>query len=412
MERDERMKIGFFISDFPRATETFIMSQLAGLRDRGHELLVMAPACPDDQVNHDALERHAAIWKRTPPLPRTRLGRTLKGLQLTALHGPRHPRVVARTLDPRRFGRHALSFAALNAAVPLLDAPHFDVVHCHFGPTGVMAAILKDLELLHAPLIVTFYGHDVIRYPRQHGADIYKRLFQRADRILALDEVMKERLEGLGAPEGKLRIQPLSVDCELFAPPHAHTDQPPLQLLSVGRLVEKKGFEDGLRAVARALECNEEITYRIAGDGPLLDRLKIVATELQLGTAVEFLGSIPHDQVRDLMRSSHALLAPSTEARDGDQEGTPTVIIEAMACGIPIIATRHAGIGSLVEDEANGWLVGEGDVDSLSERIARACDPDLSAHMGANARKVALERFEANIVIDKLESIYRDVMSG
>lgn len=404
------MRIGFFISDFPRVTETFILTQLDGLLDRGHEVVVFAPPCPEDQVNHDALERHSPIWHRTRMLAHTRLHRTFNGVRLIAKHGLRNPRLVTRSLDVRRFGRYALSFSLLNSVTSMIEAPAVDLVHCHFGPTGVIAALLKDLGVLGTPMVVTFYGHDVIRYPRTHGADVYKHLFQEADLLLALDPVMQDRLEDLGAPPEKLRIQPLSVDCARFSPPPNRTDQPPLELISVGRFVEKKGFEHALRAVALALASGADIRYRIAGDGPLRGRLEQVARELDIESDVHFLGQVSHEEVRDLMLSSHVLLAPSVQAGDGDEEGTPTVIIEAMACGMPIIATRHAGIGSLVEDGVNGWLVSERDVESLAECIARSTNPEVAITAGDSARKIAVDKFSSTIVLDRLESMYRELL--
>jgi len=403
------MKIAFLVPDFPRLGQTFILGQLEGLLARGHEVVVYARRPEGAALDDRAAERFAARRREQPALRAARLPRTLSGLALVARHGWRHPRLVARTLDPSRLGRYALSFAALHAAVPLLDRPTFDVVHCHFGPAGVIGAMLQEIGALHGPIVTTFYGHDVTRYPRERGAHVYRRLFERAALVLALDPVMRERLEALGAAPSRLDVQPLAIDCDRFAPPEDPASRPPLRLLSVGRLVEKKGFADGVQACARLVAQGHAVEYRIAGEGPLGPDLRRLVDDLGLQGSVSFPGHVSHEDVPALMRSSHVLLAPSVRAADGDEEGTPTVINEAMACGLPVVATRHAGIASQVTDEETGWLVDEGDPEALADRIARLADPALASRLGSAGRAAAVDRFDADRLTSRLETLYASV---
>jgi colanic acid/amylovoran biosynthesis glycosyltransferase len=380
------MRIAFMLPEFPRLNQTFILSQLEGLCDRGHHVVVYAPPSRPDVIDPVAEERFASHRRPQPSV------------------------ATARLLDPARLGRYALSFAALHAAVPLLDRPAFDIVHCHFGPGGVVGAMMHELGLVRGPLVVTFYGHDVTRYPQQRGLDVYDRLFDRAARILALDPVMLERLRELGAPAGRLAIQPLAVDGARFAPPAAPPPRPPFRLLTVGRLVEKKGIADGIRAVARLRDRGHDVRYRIAGDGPLGPRLRALVDELSLRDIVEFTGHVAHESIPAFLASAHALLVPSMRASDGDEEGTPTVIIEAMAAGLPVVATRHAGIPWLVEDGVTGYLVAERDPDGLADRAAELADADVARRMGSAGRQAALDRHETARVIDGLLAHYRTVI--
>ncbi|MCP3903970.1 MAG: colanic acid biosynthesis glycosyltransferase WcaL [Planctomycetes bacterium] len=406
------MKIAILVPDFPRRHQPYVLGQLEGLLERGHELAIFAPPTPAGAVDDAARERLASHWRPQPPLATARLPRTLSGLALAARHAWCHPRIVGRALNPLRFGRYALSFAALHAAVPLLDRPRFDAVHCHFGPAGVTGAMLHELGVLRGPLVATFYGHDVTRYPQERGGDVYRRLFDRAALVLALDPVMRDRLEALGAKPEQLDVHPLAVDCRRFTPTGHAPPRPPLRLLSVGRLVEKKGFADGLRAVALARARGLPVAYHIAGDGPLDRELRALADELGIADAVHFAGAVGHEDVPALMAGAHALIAPSVRASDGDEEGTPTVILEAMASGLPVVATRHAGIPHQVDEGVTGWLVDEHDVEAMAERIARLEDADLAGRLGSAGRAAALERFDTERLADVLVARYEGLAGG
>jgi len=403
------MRIAFMLPEFPRVNQPYVLTQLEGLLARGHEVVVHAPRTEDALVDAEALARHGARWREQPRLPAGRLARTASGLALAARHLPRHPVLVGRTLDPVRLGRYAPSFAALHAASTLFDRPAYDVIHCHFGPSGVFGAMLADLGLLRGPLVATFYGHDVTRYPRERGDGVYARLFARAERIFALDPVMKGRLEALGAPPERVVVHPLGVDPDRFVPASATAPPPPLRLLSVGRLVEKKGLADGIRAVARLRDRGIDVVYRIAGDGPLGPGLRRLAAELGVEDVVRFLGQVAHADMPGLVAEAHVVVVPSVRAADGDEEGTPTVIIEAMACAVPVVATRHAGVPFLVEDGATGWLVDEHDPEALADRIVDLADPQRAAAFGAAARSAYRERFDTNALAERLEGQYRSL---
>jgi colanic acid/amylovoran biosynthesis glycosyltransferase len=412
VEGDGPVRVAFVIPTFPHAHQTFIVSQLDGLVRLGHEVVVYARVPEPDDEDPEAEERLARFRRAQPDLPERRLPRTRAGLRLALRVGRRHPRLVCRALDPVRFGRYALSFATLQAAAPLLDRPRFDIVHCHFGPAGVLGAMLQDMDVLRGPLVVTFYGHDVTRYPLQRGAHVYRRLFARAERILALDPAMRDRLRDLGAPAERLDLQPLSVDCTRFTPGPGPTAPAPLQLLSIGRLVEKKGFATAILAVARLARDGHDVRYRIAGDGPLDPVLRRLVEDLGVEDVVELVGRVRHDDVAALMASAHAMIVPSVRASDGDEEGTPTVILEAMACGLPVAATRHAGIPDLITDGETGLLVEERDPDGLARCVARLADRGLADRLGSSARAAALRRFETDRVTRRLVDHYEAMLGG
>jgi colanic acid/amylovoran biosynthesis glycosyltransferase len=140
-------------------------------------------------------------------------------------------------------------------------------------------------------------------------------------------------------------------------------------LLTVGRLVEKKGIEFGLRAVARLIQEYPKLDYTIIGEGPERDSLTTLVRELGIGNHVNFVGAKTRETVAAMMRNAHILLAPSVSARSGDEEGIPLVLMEALASGLPVVSTAHAGIPELVTHGVSGLLAPERDPEALAEHV-------------------------------------------
>jgi colanic acid/amylovoran biosynthesis glycosyltransferase len=149
----------------------------------------------------------------------------------------------------------------------------------------------------------------------------------------------------------------------------------PLELVSVGRLVEKKGFGVAIEALSRIrTSLPRPFVYHVIGDGPLRPELEELVRRLELERAVVFHGEKARDEVARLVEGMHVLLAPSVTAKNGDVEGLPMVLLEAMARGLPVVASRHSGIPELVRHDVNGWLVQERDADALGKAILNVAE--------------------------------------
>lgn len=398
------MRIAFLIPELQR-TETFILSQVDAIRARGHDVEIVTRSVGQDET----LGPYRDYCRFIPSRADGRFTRTLAGIPLAARCLTRNPRAVASSLNPFRFGRYAASFDLLQFAAPFMEA-EYDIVHCHFGPAGVFGAMLKAIGLVRGPLIVTFYGHDVTRYPLEHGRHVYDRLFDHASLVLGLDPVMVDRLVELGAPRERTRVHALGVTADRFdvAPMPADT---PLRLVAVGRLVDKKGFDDAINAIALARRAGTDVELVVAGDGPRLEHARHLAVALGVDESISFLGHVSHAEVPALLASAHALIAPSRRAEDGDEEGTPTVIIEAMACGRPVLATRHAGIPYLLDDGSTGVIVPERDPEQLAAGIAALADPLTRKQFARGARERFLAHFRADVLGDRLIEHYRGALA-
>jgi colanic acid/amylovoran biosynthesis glycosyltransferase len=178
-------------------------------------------------------------------------------------------------------------------------------------------------------------------------------------------------------------------------------------VLTAARLVEKKGIAYAIRAVAEAVRAGRRLNYSIAGDGRMRAELERLIHEFGMERHVRLLGWKSRAEVLSLMRDAHILLAPSVTATDGDEEGIPNVVKEAMAVGLPVISTFHAGIPELVDDGGSGLLVPERDVTGLAERLGYLCDhPERWPEMGRVGRRRIERDFDITRLNDRLERLY------
>jgi glycosyltransferase involved in cell wall biosynthesis len=272
-----------------------------------------------------------------------------------------------------------------------------------FGVTGCW--LDRACKKADIPLIVHFHGYDasVSSVLKTHEDD-YVRLFGSASAIIAVSRSMKQRLIELGAPMHKVHVSPCGVDQSSFLPCRP-ADQPP-HFLAVGRFVEKKAPYLTILSFSLVAKENPEVVLVMIGDGPLLGPCKRLVQALGLSDRVHLLGSRgPHDVI-SYLQSSRAFLQHSLEAENGDCEGTPVAVVEAQMSGIPVIATRHAGIPDVVVDGTTGFLVEEADVQGMAAAIKRlAQNPQLAGEMGTLARKRALENFSLDQHISQLATV-------
>ncbi len=290
-----------------------------------------------------------------------------------------------------------------------LEAERPRLIHSHFGTDGLIAVPIA--ERLGIPLLTTLHGFEIGRRPLNlllsgrlswiRYALLKRRLIERGDRFLAVSDAVRARAVAAGYPEARIFTLRNGVDTGFFSP-GPETPDPGL-ILHVGRLVEKKGT----RLLLHALRAVPRGNLVIIGDGPERRPLEDQARRLGLAHRVRFLGPLPPDSVRDWMRRAWLLAVPSLTARDGDSEGLPTVLCEAAATGLPVVASIHSGVPEAVVGDGTGLLVLEGDVDGLAEAIAALLgDPRLRARMAPAARRLAEDRFCRRRQIDRLEAHY------
>jgi len=287
----------------------------------------------------------------------------------------------------------------------------YALVHAHFGTSGMYA--LPYAGRYHLPLVVTFHGVDVtvlgswVRHlpHRWPYAALAPRLLRRMTLGLCVSQEIHDRLVALGAPEDRLVIHRLGIDLNQFT--IGSRDRSRVEVVMIGRFVEKKGFEYGLQAFARVARKFSNAFLTIVGDGPRRRSLEELTRSLGVGGRVTFTGVLSGREVSERLRRSDVLLAPSVTGRDGNREGSPMTVKEGSASQVVPVSTFHAGIPEIVEDGTTGFLVNERDVGGLADRLERLVrDSDLRARMGGAARAKMEREFDNRKQVEELEALY------
>lgn len=277
-----------------------------------------------------------------------------------------------------------------------------DAVLAQYAPTAVR--VLDACLAERLPLVVHFHGYDASRREvLEKYRDRYTRLLEHAAGIVVVSRQMEQRVIEMGANPKKIYYSPCGVDCTLFEA--SSPDLAPPTFVSVGRFVEKKAPHLTLLAFARVFEEHPQARLRMIGDGHLLDVCRDLARALGIADAVAFLGAQPHEVVREEMSNARAFVQHSVEAFDGDTEGTPVAVLEASASGLPVVATRHAGIADVVVEEETGLLADEHDFCAMATHMRQMVeDPNKAACLGRSGRQHVLMQYSLQRSMERLGS--------
>src|SRR5436189_169033 len=294
----------------------------------------------------------------------------------------------------------------------LLSRHGADLMHIYFGHTGVH--LLPFIEQWHKPCVVSFHGADVAHKPEiKDYPGKLRRLFNAVPLVFARSQSLTDRLIQLGCPPEKLRINRTGIPMNEF--PFVRREPPAngkWRIVQACRLIPKKGVATSLRAFAIFKKDNPRAEFLIAGKGPLQPELEMLAGGLGILRDVHFLGFLSQPKLQQRYASSHLFLHPSEISPNQDQEGVPNSVLEAMATGLPVAATRHGGIPEAVEHGRTGLLVPEEDHIALANAMQKIIDsPGLFKQMGEDAHSTVVERFEQDAQIDQLESFYDEAIA-
>jgi glycosyltransferase involved in cell wall biosynthesis len=347
-----------------------------------------------------------ALQRYSPHLAGTRLG----DLHLSGLG------VDASTMLPPQLAK-AAEFGLLHGFTP----PRFrsqlrnvDLVHAHFGPdAALLVPALSRARLRATPFIVTFHGYDATDSDEALRAlgriagrfvDARPALFRRADTIVAVSEFVRTRLVTAGADPRKVIVHYIGIDTGFFWTAERPAPPPP-SVLFLGRLHEKKGAADLLRALTRVRSKGLEVVCTVAGSGAEEATVRRLAADLRLD--VRFVGAVDAHRARDLLRASRVLCVPSMTAASGDAEGFGLVFLEAQACGVPVVSYRSGGVPEAVVDGETGLLATERDVEGLGDRLHSVLtDDDLWLRLSARGHRRTVDDFDLTQRTAALEDIY------
>jgi colanic acid/amylovoran biosynthesis glycosyltransferase len=392
------MRICFAVDTYPSVTQTFVYEPVEWLERAGHRVAVVA-AVREELPSGDAF-RFASRTLDARGRRRVFAQSLLKRPWATAS-------TVVRLLRIRR--RRRFWFSSVVAGALLEEVRLADVVVAHFGPTGQVW--LPIASVARRRFAVYFHGFDVGAVLHR-DPDAYADLFASGAALLTNSEYLKGRLVDAGAPEERVAVVRLGVHPDLAGTSGRQVTGSVGRLLTIARLVPKKGIEDSIRAFSAARPyLGPDWSYHIVGDGPLRSSLERLVEEEGLGAWISFRGFLPRSETLTALREASLFVLASKADDSGDTEGTPVAVMEAATLGIPVVATRHAGIPEVLPADAlaRGFLVPEGDVPTLTAALARlGSSEETRADWGAACARHALATYAAGAFTATLVATLED----
>ncbi len=407
------MKIAFFVDSFPSISQTFIIDQICALLDSGHEVDIYAKFDSGDRKVHSKVKEYQLHEKVKYLMPRNKLVRLIRGVFLILINFFLKPVKVIKSLNFLKYGDVALS-GRLFYSVISLSGLKYDIIQCHFGPSGVTAVFLRELGLIEGKIITAFHGYDISRFLIKNPVKVYKELFERGDFFVPACKYFAQRLEEFGVNSQKIQVHPMGVDTDNFKYIERQTGvDSKTKIITIGRLVEKKGYEYVIKAVAELKKSRTDFVYRIVGDGPLRKSLESLADELDVSDLIEFFGSVDSTKVLELLYDSDIFVLTSVTAENGDQEAMPVVIKEAAATGLPVIVSEHSGLPEAAIEGKTGFIVPEKNNGLLAERINYLMDnPQECIRMGREGRELVVQKYKSSRLNQQLINLYKQILQN
>lgn len=391
------MRICFIVGEFPALSETFILNQMTGLMDAGGEVLIFSSGRSRDTIVHEDVVRHGLLHHTRYPdhAAWPWLTRLLKFLFLFPFKIWRAPRPLLRSLNIFRFGEEAWSLELFFMTLMFLEAREYDIVLCHQSRHGILGLKMKEIGALEGKVVTVFHVGDLDGLVKAGMPGELQRLFSKGELFLPVSFSARDKLLGAGCPERKVVVHRMGVDVRQFdVSARRRGGEGKLRILSVARLIEKKGIAHALDAMARLGDVAYE--YFIIGDGPLRQELEDQVRRLGIMRHVRFLGAQDSGTIRRYLKDADIFLAPSVTSAAGDKEGVPVVLMEAMASGVPVVATANGAIHELVKDGRTGFLVPERDPAALAGKLLEVnLSPDNAQVVARAARALIEERFNS-----------------
>jgi glycosyltransferase involved in cell wall biosynthesis len=383
------LKIAYVLKMYPRFSETFIVNEILELERQGIDVRIYSLRKPDDGRFHASLARVKAGVVYVPQYPEMEPERIAAGHQIVQDAAPEtyaavrqysedrgHPYAVKRFLQAGYIAGH------------LLQHP-VDAMHAHFASSATRVANLVE-RLIGVPYSFTAHAKDI--YHEDVSPDSLRAKIRGARFVVTVSEFNRRHLQALmaeniaGEQGGDIRRLYNGIDLTAFRP-NPRLRRSPNLILGVGRLVEKKGFDVLIRACALLQLWGVDFAVDIVGKGEQREALQALIDALGLTERVQLVGPMPQEVLRDAYQSAALFALPCVIGRDGNRDGLPTVLLEAMASGLPPVSTDLTGVPEIIDHGVNGVLVPPGDHVRLASALAELlADPAQRAALGTAAR--------------------------
>ena len=408
------MKVIFFLGQFPVPSETFVTNQIIGLISLGLDVKILALRRSKMKTSHAAVDEYNLLNKTRYLLAEqgdeNKLSLLLKrGCPVTrSILSAR----VRLAFDYKRFGLHSKKLLLPAAAAAITKPIVSDIIIAHFGTQAVFAHQLQTLGLLKGKLISVFHGVDISQADilKRYKID-YKRLFAEGAAMLPISELWKKLLIEMGCSAGKIQVNRMGIDINDFkCRPIDQALNSQLSVITVARYIDKKGLFDAISAMGIIKGNGIAFQYKIVGDGPLKAQLKQHILNLGLKKDIELTGFQPQETIKSYLREADVFLLPSITAADGDMEGIPIALMEAMAVGLISVSTQHSGIPELIEDGYSGFLAPERSPEQLAAILTSIAQGEVDIQrIRSNAAKTIFDKFNQTALCKQLADIAQEL---
>ncbi len=398
--------LGYVVSTWPRLSQTFVLTEVVALERRGVRLRIYSVKDPGGEPVHAkvgqvraeviylSLRRH---WKRIVRA-NLRLAWELPG---------RYVRALVHALSYRRLGVVRRFFQA-GYLVHLLRRDPVAHLHAHFATAPALIAMFTS-ELTGIPYTFTAHAKDIYVDTRR---ELLRAEIERARAVVTVSEYNRQYLLNQISPASNGKIRCIYNGLDLtdfkFRWPRA-SDPGPLVILSVARLIPKKGLGDLIEAAAILRRRGRAFKVEVMGSGPLREVLETRVTQLGLGGCVEFRGAQPQEIVSSAFQRAAVFALPCVMTADGDRDGIPTAVLEAMASGVPAVSTQVSGIPELIDSGRDGVLVPPSNPLMLADALDQLLgDPQLRDRLARAAR----DKVESRFVVERSSSQLLELFSN
>jgi len=303
-----------------------------------------------------------------------------------------------------------LIFIFCNVYYSCTKLKDMDIIHVQWPiPNGLGALFLKIFY--NIDYINTIYGEEIYLSKRYHTVPIIKLLVNKSSKTITISTgSLKTCLES-GLKKDKFEIIPFGVDTRFFQPENLLKDKEIFQILSIGYLIERKGFEYLITAVEEVLKVHNNVKLKIVGSGPLEVRIKKLIKELGLEETIEIIGNVSDEKLLEIYNLSDLFVLPSIVDSQGNTEGLGVVLLEAMACKLPVIASNIGGIPDIIHDGETGLLVPEKDSMEISLSIIKLIEnEDLRELIALKGYNMVKEHFIWEKIAKEYISIYQEII--
>lgn len=394
-------RVGYVLRKFPVLSETFVLGELLALEGEGVPIHVFSLMRPNDPRFHDDLPKLRARVAYVPEL--ANLAKLLRHNRRLAFHAPRrYGRTLLYVLGT---GRPGMLWRFLQAGYVANEARRLKLSHLHaqFANRPTTVALLAS-RLTGIPFSFTAHATDIFK--RRVSRRALARKTAEARFVVTVSEFNRDFLrDAVPTADGKVRVVRNGIDLERFTPDGV-PPWTPLRLLCVARLVEKKGIPVLVEACAQLRDRGVDFRLDIVGKGMLRPAIERLIKEHRLGDLIHLAGPLTQLEVRERYRKAHVFVLPCIVGSDGNRDGLPVSIVEALASGLPVVSTPVTGIPEVLSHERNGLLVPSADAGALADAIGRlAADRALYERLRANARPSVADTFDRRTTIARLRGL-------